>query len=454
MTTEDSLPPTDLGSQQQPVPEHPSEQETPANNTPSQPGKGPLRALTSLRHRNYRLYLSGQMISLIGTWMQAIGQSWLILQLTHSGWQLGLVGALQALPILFFSLFGGIFADRWPKRLIVLVTQGAALLQALLLWILTVTGTIQIWHIYILALLLGFINCLYRPAVQSFAIEMVGPEDLPNAVALNSSLSQLTRIAGPSLGGMIIAVSSVSLLFLLNALSFLAVVVSLLLINSRKLYVQVSHHSPTSEQQKIWQSLQEGLAYVWHTPVVLLMTLVVGLVLLFGSNFGVVLPLLATDVLHVGAAGYGFLSAAMGIGALLSTLWLAWDNRRPTTRDVLTGSLAFCVLLAVFAASRIYPLSLVLIVSVSFAEMAFATQALTSLQTLVPDHLRGRATSVQVLFFDGSLPLGYLLTGWLAGLYGAPATLLISALLCLLVVGAGWLWRKSAEQDAAALTRV
>lgn len=442
MTTENTSQQTDLGAQKQPVPEHPSEQEMPANITSPQPGKGPLRAFTSLRHRNYRLYLSGQMISLIGTWMQAIGEDWLVLQLTHSGWQLGLVGALQALPILFFSLFGGIFADRWPKRLLLLVTQGAALLQALLLWILTATGTIQIWHIYILALLLGFINCLYRPAVRSFVIEMVGPDDLPNAVSLNSSLTQLTRIAGPALGGVIIAVSSISLLFLLNALSFLAVIVSLLLINNRKLSVQASHHPPASGQQKIWQSLQEGLAYVWHTPVVLLMTLVVGLVLLFGSNFGVVLPLLATNVLNVGATGYGFLSAATGIGALISTLWLAWDNRRPTARSVLTGALAFCVLLAVFAISRIYPLSLVLIASVSFAEMAFATQALTSLQTLVPDHLRGRATSVQVLFFDGSLPLGYLLTGWLAGLYGVPATLLISALLCLLVVGAGWLWHK------------
>lgn len=320
MTAENTSQLTDLRFQKSPISEHTSVQETSTSVMPPRQSKSLLRALTSLRHGNYRLYLSGQMISLIGSWMQAIGVDWLVLQLTHSGWQLGLVGALQALPILFFSLFGGIFADRWPKRLILLLTQGAALFQALFLWILTITGSIHVWHIYILALLLGFINCLYQPAVRSFAIEMVGPEDLPNAVALNSSLSQLTRIAGPGFGGMIIAASSVSLLFLLNALSFLAVMVSLLLINPRKLYVQVTHHPPTNGRQKIWSRLWEGLAYVWHTPMILSMILVVGLVLLFGSNFGVVLPLLATEVLHIGVVGYGFLSASMGIGALLSTL--------------------------------------------------------------------------------------------------------------------------------------
>jgi len=405
-----------------------------------------VSAFASLRQRNFRLFWCGQMISLMGSYMQSIGETWLVLELTHSAWQLGLVGALQAVPILLFSIFGGVFADRWPKRRVLLVTQAAAMIQALLLWALIATGVIQLWHVYVLAILLGFTNCLYRPASRAFVVEMVGREDLPNAVALNSSLAQMTRIVGPGLGGIIIAASSVTMLFLLNALSFLAVIAALALIKSDELHAQVLQSPNALARQNTWQSLRVGVVYVWKTPAVLLMTMVVGLALLFGSNFGVVLPLLATDVLRVGETGFGFLSAAMGVGALLSSLWLAWGNQQPTIRWVLTGALLFGLLEAVFAVSRLYPLSLLLITSVSFAETAFAAQALTALQTVVPDRLRGRATSVQVLFFDGSLPLGYILMGWLSGLYGAPIAILIGAILTLVVVGAGWVWWKQAGQ--------
>jgi hypothetical protein len=180
--------------------------------------------------------------------------------------------------------------------------------------------------------------------------------------------------------------------------------------------------------------------------------LVVGLVLLFGSNFNVVLPLIATGVLHVGASGFGFLSAAFGVGSLLAALWLAWGNQQPTIRGVLIGALVFGVFEAAFALSRIYLLSLALLASVGGAEIAFATLALTMLQTVAPDHLRGRVMSVCILFFDGSVPLGYLLMGWLAGRYGAPSGLLIGAALSLLVVGAGWIWRKPAEKHVAVST--
>ncbi len=398
---------------------------------------------TSLRQRNFRLFWSGQIISLMGTRVQTIGQAWVVLEMTHSAWQLGLVGALQALPILLFSLFGGVFADRWPKRRVLLLTQSAAMLQALLLWVLMATGTLQLWHLYVLALLLGFTNSLGRPASRAFIVEMVGRADLPNAVALNSSLSSLAGIVGPGLGGIIIAASGVTMLFLLNALSFLPVIVGLVLIRSHELHGQALQHRSADERQKTWQSLREGLDYVWKTPTVLWMILVVGLVLLFGSNFNVVLPLFATSVLHVGATGFGFLSAATAIGALISALWLAWSNQKPTIRRVLIAMLVFGVLEVVFAFSHIYLLSLLLIAGVGFTEEAFAAQAMTTLQTVTPDHLRGRVISVQVLFFDGSLPLGYLLIGWLAGLCGAPTALLIGALLCLLVAGAGWMWRPS-----------
>lgn len=413
-----------------------------------------MRTFTSLRQRNFRLFWFGQMISLIGSGMQSIGQAWLVLELTHSAWQLGLVGALQALPILFFSIFGGVLADRWPKRRVLLVTQTAATLQALLLWVLIATGTVQLWHIYILALLLGLTNSLDKPTRQAFVVELVGRDDLPNAVALNSSLTTLARIVGPGIGGIIIAASGVSMLFLLNALSFLAVIAGLALINARELHAQALPHSNTDERQKTWQSLREGVDYIWKTPTVLVVILVVGLVLLFGSNFNVLLPLFATGVLHVGASGFGFLSAALGVGALLASAWLAWDNSAPTLRRVLFGALLFGLLQIGFAVSHIYLLSLALIASIGFMETAFAFQTITMIQIVAPDHLRGRVMSVLVLFFDGSLPLGYMLMGWLSALYGASTAMLIGAVLSLLIVGAGWLWRKPAQKDGAEAARL
>ncbi len=417
--------------------------------TPKLPEKGLRQAFTSLRHRNYRLYWFGQMISLLGTYMQTVGQAWLVLELTHSPLQLGLVGALQFLPILLFSLFGGVFADRWPKRRVLLVTQSASMLQAFLLWALIATGTVQLWHIYVLALLLGFTNSLDQPTRSAFIAELVGREDLPNAVALTSSLANLAHIVGPGLGGIIIAASGVTLLFLLNALSFLAVLVGLALINSHELHTQALQPGSTGERQNTWRSLREGVDYVWKTPAIVLVTLVVGLVLLFGANFNVVLPLFATDVLHVGATGFGFLFAAMGIGSLLSALWLAWGNQRPTIRRVLIGTLVFSVLEAAFAISHIYLLSLVLIAGVGIAETIFGAFATTTLQMIAPDHLRGRVISIYILFFTGSVPPGYLLAGWLSSLYGASIGLLICTLLSLMVVGAGWMWRKPAEKNFA-----
>jgi MFS family permease len=410
---------------------------TPASSAHRSAEKGLVRMFRSLRYRNYRLYWCGQMISLTGSSMQGIGQVWLVLELTHSAWQLGLTGALQALPILLFALFAGILGDRWPKRQVLLATQLAAMLQAFLLWLLIVTGTVALWQIYVLALLLGCTNCLYRPASQTFIVELVGYEDLPNAVALKSSLGQMTRIIGPGLGGVVIALSSVQLLFLLNAFSFLAMIASLLLLHNHELHIRAPEAA--SVRLQTWQNLREGLSSIWRTPAMFLVTVVVGLVLLCGSNFGVLLPLLATEVLHVGAQGFGFLSAAMGIGALLAALWLAWSNRHPTMRSVLIGMLLFGALEAALAFSHIYLLSAVLIACMSFAEEAFATQAVTALQIMVPDHLRGCATGVQILFFDGSLPPGYVLVGWLSGLYGAPFTLLICALLCMTITGVAWL---------------
>jgi MFS family permease len=429
------------------------EADSPALSAPPQRGFAPLRAFSSLRRRNFRVFWLGQSISLAGSGMQSIGQAWLVLELTHSAFQIGLVGALQALPILLFSLVGGVLADRWPKRRVLLWTRAAAMVQALLLWALIATGAIRLWEIYVLALLLGLTYCLGRPAGQAFVVELVGRAELPNAVALNSSIANLARIVGPGLGGVIIAASGVGTLFLLNALSYIAALAGLALINSRELHAQAHRQTGAATRPTAWQSLREGISYVWKTPAISWLIVVGGLALLFGSNFGVVLPLLSTRVLHVGATGFGFLSAASGAGALIGTLWMAWSNRQPTIRAVLAATFAFGVLEVVFAESHLYPLSLALIAGVGGAEIIFAMLAVTMLQTISPDHLRGRVMSVCSLFFDGSLPLGYLMMGWLTGRYGPSSALLIGALLSLLVAGAGWAWSRQAIENAAEAAR-
>ena len=413
--------------------------------------KGLLRTVVALRHRNFRLFWFGQLISLTGTWMQSIGQAWLILELTHSAWLLGVLGALQFLPVMLLSLFGGVLADRLPKRKVLLFTQSFAMLQATMLWILVATGHIQIWEVLVLAGLLGLTNSLDMPTRQAFVVEMVGREDLPNAIALNSSLFNMARVVGPGLGGLIIAFLGVAPLFLLNAISFIAVIIGLALIRMNDLYALAKRSTSRAEtsKQSTMQSLREGLTYVARTPSVLLVIAVIGIISLFGINFNVILPLFATDVLHSGALGFGFLSAAFGLGSLFSALWLAWGNRRPSIQHLLTGALAFSVLEIFFALSHLYVLSIVLIAAVGFAQIVFSATANTALQTVTPDYLRGRVMSVYMVVFAGSVPLGNLFTGGLAHLYGASIALLVGAGLSLIAAITGWILRSPAEKSLA-----
>jgi MFS family permease len=413
--------------------------------------KGLLRTFVALRHRNFRLFWFGQLISLTGTWMQSIGQAWLVLELTHSALLLGVVGALQFLPVMLLSLFGGVLADRLPKRKVLLFTQSFAMLQATILWILVATGHVQIWEVLVLASLLGLTNSIDMPTRQAFVVEMAGREDLPNAIALNSSLFNMARVVGPGLGGLIIAWLGVAPLFLLNAISFIAVIIGLALIRMNDLYALAKRSTSKGKasKQSTLQSLREGLAYVARTPSVLLVIAVIGVISLFGINFNVILPLFATDVLHSGAMGFGFLSAAFGLGSLFSALWLAWGNRRPSIQHLLTGAMAFCVLEIFFALSHLYVLSLVLIAAVGFAQIVFSATANTTLQTVTPDYLRGRVMSVYMVVFAGSVPLGNLFTGGMAHLYGAPIALLIGACLSLIAAIAGWILRSQAEKSLA-----
>ena len=408
--------------------------------------RGLARMFTALRHRNYRLYFFGQMISQTGTLMQMTAQGWLVLQLTHSAFLLGLVGVLQFLPVMIFSLIGGVLADRVHKRTLLLVTQSLSLTQAAVMWLLVVTGTVQVWHILLLVALLGITNALDTPTRQAFISEMVGHEDLSNAIALNSSLVNVARVLGPGLGGVLIAWLGVAPLFLLNTLSFIAVILGLFLIDSRALHI-LPGKGTDNQKRGTYQSLREGLSYVRHMPTVLLVIGVVGVVALFGINFNVMLPLFATDVFHAGPTGYGFISAAYGLGALFSALWIAWGNRKPSIRFLLIAAFAFSAFEIAFALSPFYLLAFPLLIGVGFAQVVMTATANTTIQTVTPNALRGRVISVYLLVYAGGMPLGNLFVGSLTTLFNAPVTFLIGGILCLIAAIVGWLLRKPAEKS-------
>jgi MFS family permease len=410
-----------------------------------------LNTFAALKHRNFRLFWTGQNISLIGTWMQSTGQAWLVLQMTHDALMLGIVGALQFLPVMFFTLFGGILADRIPKRRLLLFTQSAALVQACILWLLVATHTVQLWHVFVLAATLGTINAIDMPTRQSFVSEMVGREDLPNAIAINSSMFNLARIIGPGISGLLIALLGIAPLFLLNTLSFIPVIFGLSMIDIKQLHRLSKPVSTTqpAPSQNIWRSLAEGLAYIRKTPVVLMLIVVVGWVSLFGINFNVVLPLFATEVLNAGPTGFGFISSAFGAGALISALWLAWKGKTPTLKHILIWSLVFCIAEGLFAVSHWYWLSILLIMGVGFSQIAFTATTNAALQTVTPDHLRGRVMSVYMLFFTGTTPIGNLFIGGIAHLFGVSIALLSGAAVSIIAAIVGWFTRGSAEKKVA-----
>lgn len=401
---------------------------------------GLARGFHALEVRNYRLFWIGQLISQTGSWMQRTAQDWLVLQLTHSPFALGLVTALQFLPVLLLSLIGGVITDRWPKHRLVIITQVAALIQAAIFAAMVASGAIQLWHVYVLALLQGVITAIDNPVRQSFVVELVGREHLVNAVALNSMLFNGARIVGPALAGIMIARASstltgIALVLFVNAISFVAVLVGLLRMDSSAL-----SPAPAAPAGKMAQRLVEGLAYVWRTPAVLLIMIVVAAIGTFGYNFSVVLPLLAGFVLHTDAAGFGGLSAFLGFGSLVGALSTAY-TRQVTMRRLILGSTVFSLLLGAVAISTSFAISGVLLVALGFAGILFSTSANTLLQLSVPDALRGRVLSLYMLLFAGSTPIGGLLIGSLSNVIGVSLTLLVCACLCLLGVGGALLYR-------------
>jgi MFS family permease len=393
---------------------------------------GLMQGFRALRVRNYRLFWFGQLISLTGSWMQTTAQAWLVLQLTQSPFALGLVTTLQFLPIMLLSLVGGVLIDRLPKHRIVLITQVLALVQATIFGVLVGTGAVQLWHVYILAAFQGMINAFDNPARQAFVPELVGRDYLVNAIALNSMLFNGARIVGPAIAGIVIAQFGIAPVLYLNATSFIAVIAGLLMMDTARFFLPAQRRAAVA----LGRQVAEGLGYVWRTAPVLQIMLVVAAIGTFGYNFSVVLPLLAGFVLHTDAAGFGSLSAFLGLGSLLAAITTAY-TRQVTVQRLLIGSAAFSLLLAAVAFSTTFALSAALLVALGFAGITFATTANTLLQLIVPDELRGRVMSLYILLFAGSTPIGGFLIGSLSDTIGVSWTLLVCAGLCLAgVIGA------------------
>jgi MFS family permease len=392
----------------------------------------------AFRHRNYRLFFAGQAISLVGTWMQQVAQGWLVLQLTHDPLWLGLVSLAQFGPVILFGLFGGVIADQLPKRRTLIATQTVAMLLAFVLWALTATGVVQVWHVMILGALLGVSNAVDMPARQAFAVEMVGRDDVANAVGLNSALFNASRILGPAAAGLLIGAFDISIAFLINGLSFIAVIVGYLAMRDSELRAVPQVPRPRTFGAVI-ENLAEGARFVRGTPLVLLAVSIVGFASTFGMNFQVLIPPLADNVLHVGASGYGFLMAASGLGSTCAALWVAFQ-RRPGPRPIAFGAIALGLGSVVLALSTTFALSLVAMVVAGAGGVAMAVSANTTIQLTVPDQLRGRVMSVYTTTFAGSVPAGGLLMGWIASTWGVPLSLFVGAVLTLAVGVGGWIW--------------
>jgi MFS family permease len=381
--------------------------------------------LRALRHRNFRLFISGQAISLIGTWMQRIAMGWLVYRLTGSVFLLGLVGFVGQIPTFLLAPFAGVIADRHDRYRIVIVTQVLAMLQAFILAFLVLTGAIEVWHIIVLGLVLGIINAQDVPARQSFFIEMVeNKDDLGNAIALNSSIVNAGRLIGPSLAGILIALVGEGVCFLINGISYIAVIVALFAMTIKPRKIE-------KKNGRILTDIREGFSYVFHFAPIRSILLLLSLVSLVGMPYTILMPVIARDVLHGGPHTLGFLMAGSGAGALVGAFYLA-------SRSTVVGlgawiaraSFVFGVGLMLMSLSHEFWLSLSMVIIVGFGMMVQLASSNTILQTIVEDDKRGRVMSFYAMAFMGTAPFGSLLSGCLASAVGTLTTLFIGGCCC------------------------
>lgn len=388
----------------------------------------------ALAHRNFRLFLFGQAVSLTGTWMQSIAQGWLVLLLTNSPFYVGLASALGSVGVLLFTLYAGVVADRTDKRRLVVITQSLSMVQAFLLAGLVWSDRVTVENVMALAAFLGVVSAFDIPTRQSFVVEMVGKEDLMNAIALNTSVFNATRVLGPVVAGLLIGPLGVGACFFLNGVSYLAVIAGLVA-------MRLPPYVPRPASGSAWQGFREVVAFLGSDRRVSTLVVLTALLSIFGFPFLVLMPVFARDVLHAGAAGYGVLVGSVGVGAMLGALAIAFfSGRIAKGRVLVVGGTAFGLLLAVFAASRTFLVSVGLLGLAGCAMIVNNALTNTMVQTLVPDPLRGRVMGFYSFMFVGMVPVGAFQAGAFAERYGAPLAVGAGGLVCALAVAAAW-WR-------------
>ncbi len=393
------------------------------------------QTFSSLRIRNYRLYFTAQLISVSGTWMQTVAQSWLVLHLTGSGVDLGIVVGLQFLPMLLFGPVGGLVADRINKRRLLYLTQAAGGVLALVLGILVVSDQVQLWQVYVLAAMLGVVNVFDNPARQTFIMEMVGRDDLPNAVSLNTVVMNASRVVGPAIGGVVITLVGLGVCFFINAASYIAVIVGLSMMRAAELH-------PTGTVQRAKGQIRDGFRYVWRTPSLRNTLLAVAVIGIFAYNFTVTLALLAKDTFHGGAGTYSILTVCMGAGAVAGGL-IAAHRARPTPRLLQVLALVFGTLLAAVALAPTLATAAVLIVFMGAASIGFIATANASLQLGADPAMRGRVMALYAMAFLGTTPIGAPLVGAIAQWTSPRISLLVGAVATVLSAGI-LMWRHQA----------
>jgi MFS family permease len=377
--------------------------------------------LRAFRHRDFRLFWAGQLVSLVGTWMQSVAQAWLVLELTNSPLRLGLVGALQFTPMLVLSFFAGALADRLPKRRLIIASQAVLFAQALALAALVQFGHVEFWHVAALALVYGIANTMDMPSRQAYIVEMVGKDDLTNAIALNSGMFNGARIIGPALAGLLIAHWGMAPAFFFNALSFLPVIAVLVAIRT-------DDHPRARSGRRIGDEIREGIRYALRTPRITLTLAMVLAVSAFLFNYNVVVPLLARDVLHQEARGFGLLMTTLGVGAVGGAVALAvWSRGRPPVAAVAVPALVQAAATAMLATVSTMPAAAALLLITGFCGILFMAGSNSTLQLTVPDELRGRIMSLHTMVFAGVTPFGSLLVGSVAEAFGVRTSLVGSS---------------------------
>jgi MFS family permease len=383
-------------------------------------------ALRALRSRNYRLFVGGQLVSLIGTWMQTVAQSWLVYRFTGSAVLLGLVGFASQIPVFVLAPLGGVLADRLDRRRVLIVVQATMMVLALALAALTLSGVVQIWQIFTLAALLGITNAFDIPVRQSFVVRMVGREYLPNAIALNSSMVNGARLVGPAVAGAIVAAVGEGWCFLINGLSYAGVIAALWTMRGTE-----DGGQRRSAGESAWVSVVEGFEFAWRTMPVRALLLLLGLVSLMGMPYSVLMPIFADKILKGGPYAYGLLMSAAGLGALGGSGALTVRrDLRGLGRWIAVCASGFGGCLVLFSFSRSLWLSAALLVPAGFCMMVEMAASNTLIQSMVPDRLRGRVMAVYSMMFMGMAPLGALMAGALAGPIGAPATVAVGGAVC------------------------